>query len=321
MTTIRFLIWVLIVVWPLFFGSCSLLTAVAAGQPRTVAMITWRGDTPAERGFMEGLSSYGYDLRFIRYHANQEVKRLDAAIDSLKKERVDLIYVFGTTATKRVLQEIQETPVVFNIVTRPVESGIIASWDSSGNNATGVSSMVPIIHQLETLRKVIRFSSLGIIYNPLEQNSVIQRDIAKKLETILNFRLYEYKVTERSDIVQILGDINTVVDAVYLPSDSMVKILGHDIMTAVNSLNLPSLSAMEDMVIKDFALMGLVPDYYQLGRLAAAKASLIFQGKDPSEIPSSTLNHFNITVNMNTAKKIGINIPTSILIMADRIIR
>jgi putative ABC transport system substrate-binding protein len=321
MTTKRFLVWFLIVVWPCFCGACSLLTAAAAGQPRTVAIITWRGDTPAELGFMEGLNSYGYDLRFIRYPANQEIKRLDAAIASLKKDRVDLIYIFGTTATKRVLQEIKETPVVFNIVTRPVESGIIASWDSSGNNATGVSSMVPIIHQLETLRKVIRFSTLGIIYNPLEQNSVIQRDIAKQLETLLDFTLYEFKITAGTDIPQILGRINTGVDAVYLPSDSMVKILGNDIMTVVNSLKIPSLSAMEDMVVKDSALMGLVPDYYQLGRLAAAKANLIIQGKHPSQIPTSTLDHFNIILNMNTAKQIGINIPTSILIMADRIIR
>lgn len=315
------MIWFLIVAWPFFCGGFRSLTAAASGQPRTVAVITWRGDTPAELGFIEGLSSYGYDLRFIRYQVNQEIKQLDSAIAALKKDKVDLIYIFGTTATKHVLQKIKETPVVFNIVTRPVESGIITNWDSSGNNATGVSSMVSVIHQLELLRKVIGFSTLGIIYNPLEQNSVIQRDVTKKLETLLNFTLYEFKITSRSDIPQLLGSMNNAVDAVYLPSDSMIKILGKDIMEVVNFLKIPSLSAMEDMVVKDSTLIGLTPDYYQLGRLAATKANLIFQGKHPSQIPTSTLDYYNITVNMNTAKQIGINIPTSILAMADRIIR
>ena len=307
------------VIWLCFCGACGSLTAVA--QPYTVAMITWRGDTLAEWGFMEGLSHYDYDLRFIKFSTNQEIKQLDAAITALKKDRVDLIYTFGTTATKRVLQQIKETPIVFNIVTRPVESGIIANWNSSGNNATGVSSMVPIIHQLKALKKVIDFKTLGIIYNPMEQNSVIQRDITKKLETLLNFTLYEFKITTGTDIPKIIKDINSAVDAVYLPSDSMVKTLGNDLMTGLNSLKIPSLSAMEDMVVNESALIGLVPDYYQLGRLAAIKANLVFQGKHPSQIPTSTLDHFDIILNMNTAKQIGINIPTSILIMADRIIR
>ena len=75
------------------------------------------------------------------------------------------------------------------------------------------------------------------------------------------------------------------------------------------------------MVKKDSALIGLVPDYYQLGRLAASKAQRILRGEQPSAIPSSTLDHFNIIVNMNTARQIGINIPTSILVMADTTIR
>lgn len=284
-------------------------------------MITWRGETPAETGFTEGLKYYGHATHIIKHHVNQDMQLLDDAIAAVEKNDVDLIYVFGTTAAKRVLLKIKQTPVVFNIVTRPVESKIIASWNSSGNNATGVSSMVPIVHQLKALKKVVPFFRLGIIYNPLEQNSVIQRDIVKEMETMLNFRLTEFKITGKRDIPQVLTGLNKAVDAVYLPSDSMIKILGTQIVTRINKFKIPSLCALEDLVVNDCALMGLVPDYYQLGRLAALKASLIFRGNHPSQIETSTLDHFKITVNMHTAKKIGINIPTSILVMADKIIR
>jgi len=286
-----------------------------------VAMITWRGDTLAESGFIEGLDAGGYDIHLAKYPVNRDFNLLQAAITALQKDPVDLIYVFGTTATKLVLSEIRETPVVFNIVTRPVEAGIIADWESSGNNATGVSSMVPISHQLETLRKVIRFSRLGIIYNPLEQNSIIQRDLTAELADQLHFSLHEFKLSAEEEITHQLENIGAKVDAVFLPSDSMVKILGGKIMTVLNRQKIPTLSAIEDMVEKDSALIGLVPAYYQLGRLAARKAQLILQGKQPSEIPTDTLDHFNITINMNTARQIGVNIPTSILVMADTIIR
>lgn len=293
----------------------------AAGGPFTVAMITWRGDTLAESGFVDGLNGYGDDIRLKKFPVNQDLKLLKAAIAALQKDTVDLIYIFGTTATKHVLSEIKETPVVFNIVTRPVESGIINDWESSGNNATGVSSMVPIRHQLEALRKIIRFTRLGIIYNPLEQNSIIQRDLTAQLADRFHFSLHEFKISSKAELPGLLENINTRVDAVFLPSDSMIRILGNDIMTVINARQVPSLSAIEDMVKNDSALIGLVPDYYQLGHLAASKAHLILQGKHPSEIPSSTLDHFNIIVNMNTARQIGIDIPTSILIMADTIIR
>lgn len=308
-------------IWACCCFPAGIVAAATGSKLHTVAMITWRGDTPAELGFMEGLQQFGYNFRCKKYSADQKINQLHEAIAALEKDKVDLIYVFGTTATKHILQKIKETPVVFNIVTRPVESGIIANWESSGNNATGVSSMVPIIHQLETLKKVINFSTLGIIYNPREQNSVIQKDIIKGLEATLNFRLVEFRLTSATGTPQILASLSSIVDAVYLPSDSMVKILGKEIMAVVNAQKIPSLSAMEDMVEKDSALIGLVPDYYQLGLLAAEKAHLIFQGENPSQIPTSTLGHFNITVNMNTAKQAGINIPTSILVIADKIIR
>lgn len=306
-------------------GCCLLGSAMAAGPttagPHTVAMITWRGDTLAESGFIEGLKDSGLVIHLVKYPVNRDLGLLQAAISALQTNQVDLIYVFGTTATKHVLAEIKSTPVVFNIVTRPVESGIIADWESSGNNATGVSSMVPIGHQLQTLRKIIRFKRLGIIYNPLEQNSIIQRDLTAELAKQLQFSLHEFELSRESDIPRLLADINSRVDAVFLPSDSMVKTLGGGIMTVLNDQQVPTLSAIEDMVAKDSALIGLVPDYYQLGKLAARKAQSILQGQKPSAIPTSTLDHFNITVNMNTARQLGINIPTSILVMADTIIR
>ncbi|MFV0439230.1 MAG: ABC transporter substrate-binding protein [Desulfopila sp.] len=296
-------------------------TGQAAEGPFTVAMLTWRGDTQAESGFVEGLNESGYTIRFVKYPVNLDFVRLQAAISSLQREPVDLIYVFGTTASKHVLAEVKNTPVVFNIVTRPIEAGIIGGWESSGNNATGVSSMVPIRHQLETLRKILHFSRLGIVYNPLEQNSIIQRDITAELAAEMHFSLREFKLSAQADITQLLRNVGARVDAVFLPSDSMVKTLGREIMTILNAQHIPTLSAIEDIVEKDAALIGLVPDYYQLGRLAARKAQRILEGERPSAIPSSTLDHFHIIVNMKTAKQIGINIPTSILVMADQTIR
>jgi len=293
----------------------------SAEKSYKIAMITWRGETQAERGFIDELNKSNCNVKFIKYHANQNRKRLQKIITRIQSTPVDLIYVFGTTATKIVLSRVKDKPVVFNIVNRPVGSGIIASWECSENNVTGASNKVPVLHQLRALKKVIDYSRLGIIYNSGEQNSVIQKDIARKLEDSLGFKLKEYKISGQTEILKVLPSMKGEVDAVYIPADSMTKFLGREIMALVNEFKIPSLSAVESMVPEDGALLGLVPNYYELGRIAAAKALKIFQGKKPAEIPSSALDHFNISVNMKTAQKIDVQIPMSILVMANKIVR
>ena len=111
------------------------------------------------------------------------------------------------------------------------------------------------------------------------------------------------------------------VDAVFLPADSMIKSLGIKIMEKVNQYKIPSLSSVGSMVPEDGVLIGFVPKYYELGRITAQKAIRILNGENPWDIPSSVLDYSNISVNMKTARQIQIQIPLSILVMANQIAR
>ena len=291
------------------------------GPVYDMAMITWRGQTPAEQGFMDYMKKKDILLRYVFYDADQNLDRLSGIISAVKKKKWDIIYVFGTTATRAVLSDIKTVPVVFNVVTRPVKTGIIKSWESSGSNATGVSSKVPVLNQLKALKKVIDYKNLAIVFNPMEPNSVIQRDIVENLSQEMNFQLHEFPVKDSGDIENMVSGLKKSVDAVFFPSDSKIKSLGKKLAAIVNELNLPSLAAMEGMVVNDSALMGLVANYYDLGALAAAKSIKILQGTPPGDIPCSSLRYFRISINMKTAQKIDIDIPTSLLVMSDNIIR
>jgi putative tryptophan/tyrosine transport system substrate-binding protein len=286
-----------------------------------IAMITWRGETIAEKGFIDELNKSAHDMAVTKYHAGQDNFQLQRIITQIQATPVDIIYVFGTTATKAVLLRIKHTPVVFNIVSRPVGSGIIASWECSKNNATGASNKVSTKNQLKTLKKVIDYKTLGIIYNPREHNSTLQRNTVKQLENRFHFSLKEYKISNEQDILKILPQMKNKVDAVFLPADSMIKSLGIKIMEKVNQYKIPSLSSVGSMVPEDGVLIGFVPKYYELGRIAAQKAIRILDGENPWDIPSSVLDYSNISVNMKTARQIQIQIPLSILVMANQIAR
>lgn len=287
----------------------------------TIGMIVWRGATESERGFLDGLDRTRHNINILRYDAHQSGEAALEITDRLLARNVDLIYTFGTTVTQIVMTKTTTVPVVFSGVNRPVMSGIIDSWERSANNAVGASNQVPILHQLKALRKVSDFKRLGIIFNPLEKNSLIQLQIVAALAPSMGFTLSQYPVSTRLDIGIVLPELEGAVDAVYIPADSLTKSLGKEIMAMVNDYKIPSLAAVQTMVSEDGALLGLVNNLYQLGRLAADKTNRILAGKSPSDIPSSNLGRLQLWVNMRTAQKIRVQIPVSVLVMANRIVR
>ena len=79
----------------------------------TVAMITWRGETDAERGFIDCMRKSKFSIHFQKYHAEQDRIRLHGIITKIHNTPVDLIYVFGTTSTQIVLSRIKEKSLPF----------------------------------------------------------------------------------------------------------------------------------------------------------------------------------------------------------------
>ena len=303
------------------FVLCSDALGMPPIKPYEIAMITWRSETPAEQGFKACLAKGPYPVRYYMYNADQDINKLEDIIQILLQTPPDLVYVFGTTATRQVMSRIKDIPIVFNVVTRPVKAGIIDSWEHSGNNTTGVSSMVPLNSQLKALKKVVDYKVLAVLYNPMEPNSCIQIELLHRLSARMNFQLKAFPITHASDVDRAISSMGNQIHAVYFPSDSRIISLGREIMEQVNHLKIPSFAAVESMVLDDDALMGLVPNYYDLGTLAALKAIKIFNGEKPGNIPCSTLNYFRILINMKTAGKIGVQIPTSLLIISDVIVR
>ncbi|WP_419662285.1 ABC transporter, substrate-binding protein [Desulfosarcina variabilis str. Montpellier] len=303
-------------------GPAALPVASAqSSRTRTLAMITWRGQTEAERGFLDGLDRKIHAVSIETYHAAQSVENLYQIIRRIQQKPVDLIYVFGTTATQIVLAQVKTTPVVFNVVSLPVATGIIDSWKKSGRNAVGVSNQVPVHQQLKAFINTCAFKRLGIIFNPLEQNSLALKGQVERLSDTFGFSVHGFPIARKTDIQRKLNGLRGRVDAVYIPADSLIKSLGCEIGTQLKTQNIPSMSAVESMVPDDGILLGLVPSYYELGLAAAQKANRVLAGEPPGNIPSATLDHFQFWVNMRTAETIGIQIPLSTLIMADRIVR
>jgi ABC-type uncharacterized transport system substrate-binding protein len=300
----------------LLVSSSSLL---ASEKSLKVAMILWRGETRAESGFKDGLKELGYSAEYIIINAGKDIKKLGVLLSKLKPkfDEFDYIYTFGTTVSRRTRVIVNDrVPQIFNVVTDPVRAGIVQSMESSGGNISGMSNAIPISVQIKSALEVIKFNKLGIFFNPREKNSMITRKKLYNVAKDLDFEVIDLRSPPVQKMLQEnlqkLIDEPILVDAVYLPSDSFLvsnaKLIGSQLRTA----KVKSIGAIKSF-IENGALMGVVIDYYQLGRAVAKIVDRHQKGEKLQNIPIGKVKEPYLLINKTTSDILNIKIPEAVL--------
>ena len=307
----------LLLVWLLFpLGS---LAPSASAKTLRVAMVLWRGETEAEKGFREGLKDLGYSVHYTVMNAGQDRAELGRLLrEDLKPklDGVDYVYSYGTTvtlATKTIVQD--KTPVIFVIVADPVGAGVVRSMESSGENIAGVSNEVSLALQIKTALTVVPFRRLGLLFNPREKNSMLIRERLVEVARPLGIEVVDVRSAPVQDMLQEnlhkLRDKTIAVDAVYLPADSFhisnAKLIGAELRAA----RVKSIAAL-DTYIDHGALAGVVPDYNKLGRAAATIVHRHQGGQKLQDMPVETDKDPLLKVNGVTSRALSVAIPEAI---------
>jgi len=312
----------------IFIGSMSLAfiisltlsnSAFAAGKPLKIAMLLWRGETAAERGFKDGLKDLGYSIEYTIMNAGQDRKELRRILNNEiapKLTDLDYIYTFGTTVSKMTKIFIQDrVPQLFNIVFAPVEAGIVRSMEKTGGNISGATNVVPASVRIEAALKIMQFKRLGLLFNPREKNSMIQReelyDVSKKFQ----FEVVDLRSPPTLDILkknlEKLIDKTVVVDAVYLPNDSFLiskaKLIGAQLRVA----KVKSIGSIRDF-IDNGVLIGVVVDYYKIGRAVATIVDRHQKGESLGEIPVYKMLEPTLMINKTTSDILNFSIPEAL---------
>jgi len=282
-------------------------------------MILWRGETQAESGFKDGLKELGYSVEYTIMNAGQDIKKLGSLLNKLKPkfDEFDYIYTFGTTVSRRTRLIINDrVPQIFNVVTDPVRAGIVQSMELSGGNIGGVSNAIPISVQIKSALEVIKFNKLGIFFNPREKNSLIVRkelyNIAKDFDfEVIDLRSPPVQKMLQENLQKVI-DKSILVDAVYLPSDSFLVSNAELIGSQLRAAKVKSIGEIKSF-IENGALMGIVFDYYQLGRTVARIVDRHQKGEKLQNIPIAKVEEPYLLINKTTSDILNINIPEAIL--------
>ena len=309
-------------------------TAQSAEEPLHVFLVTWRGETDVEHGFRAHMRERGIRVRYTWRDIARDRSRIPAIIEEIRETRPDIIHTFGTSATLAVLgpregaepgAHVEGIPGVFSIVAYPIQAGIVESFESTGRPVTGTAFLAPVATQLEALLAYRSFQRLGVIYNPLEKNSVINVEELREAAQARGIALHEAPVPlndsgkpDASRLGELVDDLAARgVEFMYMGPDSFVTVNSVVISTEAASHGIPTFAGTEATFGRSQAMVGLVSRYYLIGKLAGAQAErILIEREEPEDIPVASLARFSLLIRMPMALKLESYPPLGLLRIA-----
>jgi len=278
--------------------------------------------------FKAGMGHLGYaeGREYVIEHrsAQSDIARLPALAADFVALKVDLIVAAGTPAAVAARKVSGEIPILFAVVGDPVGSGLVATLSRPGGNVTGFANGVAselITKRLDLLRQMVPgMRRVGFFYNPDNPANTagltqLEADCSKLQITLLRAP------------VRVAREIPAAFDA--LKRD---KAQGLNVSQA--STNFASRDSIVEHAAKHrlpaiypgrgFAEAGGLLSYASNSddqwRRTAAYADKIFKGAKPGDLPVEQPTKFELIINGKTAKALGLKIPQSLLISADKVI-
>ena len=171
------------------------------------------------------------------------------------------MYTLTTPGTLILKELIPNRPIIFSVVTYPVEAGIIESLEYSGNNLVGTRNWVPVEDQLETFLDIVPIvDSLGFIHRTGEPNSTIQLDEMIEIASELDIDVVEIHGSNLAELSDALSNAPEV-DALYSACDTLVQSEAEDlIISYALDHKIPSFSCNNTGPLKG-DLIGTVADF------------------------------------------------------------
>jgi putative ABC transport system substrate-binding protein len=275
-----------------------------------------------ELGYLPG-RDYVLETRFSDTYWDQ----LPEMVRDLVARRVDVIVTIGTRTVLIAKEATTTIPIVMGGAGEPLELKLVPSLAHPGGNVTGVAhNPGPEFagKSLQLLKDASpKISRVAILWDSgaLHEDPSLdgQREAAKALGlTLLIDDITDAHTDEAFD--RLLASVAAKKpDAVFIyPNFISIKHAGK-ILAFVAAHRLPSMFQNSDYVNKG-ALFSHYADWHVLRRRTADYVDKILKGSSPGEIPVEQPQHFDLVVNLNTAKALGLTIPQTILMRAERII-
>ena len=303
----------------------------AVKVPR-VGFVSSTGDPkapgPLVEAFRQKLGALGYsDGKNIQVEYRFAAGRLDRIpgfVDELLQSRVDALVVSSVPAIRAAKRATTTVPVVLIVSIDPVATGIVDSLERPGGNITGIASLSRNLRKqgLELLKETVPgISRVAILWNSEGRASATP---LKDYEAAANSRRIQLQSLEvRGSTPDLEGAFRTAVKgksgALIAVGNTALARYARQIAELAVKNRLPSMSERSGYA-EAGGLMDYSSDYTENFRRAAVYVDKILKGAKPADLPIEQTK-FDLTINLKTAKQLGLTIPPSVLARARKVIK
>jgi putative tryptophan/tyrosine transport system substrate-binding protein len=318
-----------------------LASLAAAGLPRVlfaqsvkqhrIAYLTGYSaeiDKPLFAAFQRGLSELGYaEGRNIVIDARQaggQPERLPALARELAALRPDIYVVsVGAAAAEAAKTAGGRTPIVMANVQDPVSSGLVTSLARPGGNITGLSDFhaASVTKRLELMQEAIPGLKLvGVLWNPASTTNAAQLKDLERAAATIGVKIVSLPVRRAEDIAGALGKVKGEPGAgLLLLGDFVLTTSMKRIAQYAIEQRIPAVYTISSFVAAG-GFMAYGTNFEDMYRRSAGFVDRILKGARPGDLPIEQPTKFDLVINLKTAKAIGVNVPRSVLLRADRVI-
>jgi putative tryptophan/tyrosine transport system substrate-binding protein len=275
--------------------------------------------TLRELGYIDG-QNITIEWRF----AEGKNDRLPELAEDLVRLKVDVIFVINTQAAQAAKKAAGTIPIVFARVSDPTRTGLVASLSRPGGNITGLSNVADELggKRLELLKETLpHVSQVAVLWNSGNPGVAL---IVKEMEFAsprLNVQLHSVGMREPKDFLSASETLRKGrFGALFVLDDLLVTSYKREIMDLSQENRMPVISLYAEFV--DIGgLMAYGPSIPDMYRRAAMYVDKILKGVKPAELPVEQPTKFELVINLNTARQIGLTVPPQVLARADRVIK
>lgn len=298
------------------------------GVPRIGFLISETPSGQASRieALRAGLRELGYvdgetivvDVRT----ADGNYARLPALAQALVERKVDLIVTFGVKAAAAARRVTRTLPLVIPATADPVASGLVKSLARPDTNITGstIFGLELNAKRLALLKEVVpRIGRAAVLVNPVNASVEPSLRAMRPTSAALGIELRVVEARTPGDIESAFARLaHDRADALLVHQDTLFAANHETIARLAADGGLPSVGNKE--YAEAGGLLGYGASDAALYRRGAYFIDRILKGASPGDLPFERPTEFELAINLGTAKAIGLEIPRSILLRADRVI-
>jgi putative ABC transport system substrate-binding protein len=230
-------------------------------------------------------------------------ERLPELAADLVRTKVDVIVTSGTVGAIAAKQTTQTIPIVFDMVGGAVRKGVVASLARPGGNLTGLTSEIGPAKLIQMLKEAVpTIDHVVYLHDPAALPSQVEKDVQ-----LVGMR-------DVKGVAQASGTNGLVID-----SSTPLALTAAHICGLALQRKLPAAGFTPPFAAAG-CLMSYGQDFSDVSRRAASFVDKILKGNKPADIPVEVLTTFQLTINLKTAKALGLTIPESFLLRADEVI-